>query len=207
MTRDARQPRESDDTVSGPSLRVVAQQWVSADGFAAGPGGEQVIFESVPEEADAASQHWNETLLDSVDEVLLGRRRYESFVQFWPGADLPIAPRVNSVPKVVFSRTLTHASWGTHAPLRVEQDPVARVRRKRQAGSDLLLLWGSLELMHALMRAGEVDEFDLFIAPLLLGSGTPLLPDRDPLRLDQIEAETWPGAMHSRYGIRRPVEP
>lgn len=138
------------------TFRVVAQQWVSVDGFAAGPDGEQVIFEAIPEAADLAGQRWNESLLDDVDEVLLGRTSCQSFVQFWPDAEVPIADRVNSIPKVVFSRTLPSARWGNSAPARVESDAVAYVEDCRQSGeAGTLLVWGSLNLMHSLVSAGS----------------------------------------------------
>lgn len=182
--------------------RVVAQQWVSLDGFASGPGGEGDIFAAVPPEADAASMAHNERLLPSVAEVLLGRRSYEAFVQVWPTADVPIAARVNTVPKVVLSRTLTAAPWGGFAPARVERDAVGHVRRRRQEAEGDLLLWGSLDLMATLLAAGEVDELDLFVAPLALGGGSPLLPPGLRLGLELVEAETWPGVVHLRYRVR-----
>ena len=181
------------------TARVIAQQWVSLDGYASGPDGEGEIFAVVPPEADAASMAHNERLLPSVAEVLLGRRSYESFVRVWPTADLPIAERVNTVPKVVISRTLREAPWGGFPPARVEQDAVAHVRRRRREVDGDLLVWGSLALMASLLEAGEVDELDLFVAPLALGGGTPLLPRRQDLEL--LEAEVWAGVLHARYRV------
>ncbi|MEX5720779.1 hypothetical protein [Geodermatophilus maliterrae] len=60
------------------------QQWISVDGMVAGPDGETDVFDAV---TDSPSDRHNAALLDSVDEVLLGRRTYEEFVQFWPTAE------------------------------------------------------------------------------------------------------------------------
>ncbi|MEV0605912.1 dihydrofolate reductase family protein [Polymorphospora rubra] len=185
-------------------MRVVAQQWVSVDGYAAGPRGEQDIFAAVRPGADAASQRWNDRLLDEVDSVLLGRRSYGAFSQFWPTSDEPIAERVNRIDKVVFSRTLDAAPWGTYEPATIVADAVSHVRERRRDGDDAtLLLWGSLAVMHGLMAARELDEFDLFVAPVALGAGTPLVPEGMTLQLTQVGQEIWDGAAHLRYTIDR----
>ena len=85
--------------------RVLVQQWVSVDGMVAGPNGETDVLDAVPD--FAPSDRHDTALLDSVDEVLLGRRTYEEFVQFWPMADgEPLAPLINALPKTVASTTL-----------------------------------------------------------------------------------------------------
>jgi dihydrofolate reductase len=182
--------------------RVIAQQWVSVDGFAAGPTDETEIFAAVDDMS--GSEEYNRRLLEHVDEVLLGRRSYESFVGFWPRAEgEPMAEAVNAIPKVVCSTTLREAPWGAFDPARVVPDAVAHVReRRREPGGDLLI-WGSLALMRSLLEAGEVDELDLFVAPIALGAGTPLVAQGGPYRLQQIDVEVWPSAVHLRYSVRR----
>jgi dihydrofolate reductase len=174
--------------------RVVVQQWMSVDGFLAGPGGEGDVFAAV---ADfSASEAHNTTLLASVDEVLLGRRTYEAFREFWPGAhDEPMAQLVNTLPKTVCTTTLTEAPWGTHAPARIVPDAVAHVRELQGTA----IVWGSVALMGALLAAGQVDEVELLVAPIALGAGTPL-PALPKLRL--LETETWPASViRTRYAV------
>lgn len=183
--------------------RVLVQQWVSVDGMVAGRNDETDISDAVPD--FAASDRHNTVLLDSVDEVLLGRRTYEEFVRFWPTADgEALAPLVNARPKTVASTTLDHAPWGGHRPARVVADAVAHVRSRRAAGgSGTTIVWGSVTVMRALFRAGEVDDLELFVAPVLLGTGTPLLPpDGPPVRLTLRDGETWPGGvLRARYAV------
>src|SRR5690242_9049600 len=95
--------------------RVIAQQWVSVDGFASGAVDESEIFAAMTDFTD--SERHNQRLLTEVDAVLLGRRTYETFVRFWPTATgQPMAELVNRIPKLVCSTTLTEAPWGDHPP-------------------------------------------------------------------------------------------
>ena len=180
---------------------MIAQQWISVDGYAAGPADEQEIFAAV--EDFTGSEAYNRALLEHVDEVLLGRRSYETFAAFWPFADdQPMAAAVNSIAKVVCSATLREAPWGAFAPAEIVTDAVAHVRSRRSEPGGDILIWGSLALMRSLLEAGEVDELDLFVAPIALGAGTPLIAPGGPYRLQQIEAQAWPSATHIRYAVR-----
>jgi dihydrofolate reductase len=107
--------------------RVLAQQWISADGFTAGPGGEGDVFAAVDD--DAATEAHNRALLPGFGEVLLGRRTYELFAAFWPYADdQPMAATVNAMRRTVASNVLAVAPWGSHAPASVVPDAAAHVR-------------------------------------------------------------------------------
>ncbi|MEU4422229.1 dihydrofolate reductase family protein [Actinoplanes sp. NPDC024001] len=186
--------------------RVIVQQWISADGFVAGPGGEGDVFAAVQD--FSASEAHNVALLETVDEVLLGRRTYEIFVEFWPTAhDEPMARLVNRIPKTVCSTTLDQAPWGEHRPALVVADAVGHVRDRRDRQQGDTIVWGSVRLMRSLLAAGEVDLLELFVAPVLLGAGTPLLtPGDQQLRLRVAETEHWPAdVIHTRYAIDRRV--
>jgi dihydrofolate reductase len=181
--------------------RVLVQQWVSVDGMVAGRNDETDTSDAVPD--FAASDRHNTVLLDSVDEVLLGRRTYEEFVQFWPTADgEALAPLINALPKTVASTTLGAAPWGEHPPARIVADAVEHIRSRRTAGATgTTIVWGSIAVMRALLRAELVDDLELFVAPVLLGAGTLLLDPASPtVRLTLQESETWPGgSLRARY--------
>ena len=164
------------------------------------------VFAAVEDSSD--SERHNLAMLESVDVVLLGRRTYESFVQFWPTADEePMAVSVNAMPKVVCSTTLTEAPWGTHAPAEVVADGVEHVRRLRSEPGGDVLVWGSINLMRSLLRAGVLDEIELFVAPIALGSGTPLLAPDGPYGLTRTGGDLWPsGVVRLRYAVN-PVSP
>jgi dihydrofolate reductase len=183
--------------------RVLVQQWVSVDGMVAGPNGETDVFDAVTD--FSASDRHNTALLDSVDEVLLGRRTYEEFVQFWPTAeDEALAPLINALPKTVASTTLGAAPWGEHPPARVIPDAVEHIRSRRTAGvTGTTIIWGSITVMRALLSAELVDDLEVFVAPVLLGTGTPLLdPAGPPVRLVLQDSESWPGgSIRARYAV------
>lgn len=182
--------------------RVIVQQWVSVDGLLAGRNGEGDVFAAVDD--FSASEAHNTALLDSVDEVLLGRRTYEIFTAFWPSArDQPMAQQINTLPKTVCSTSLEQAPWGDHAPARVVPDAVAHVREQRAAQTGDIIVWGSVSVARSLFAADEVDELELFIAPILLGGGTRLLTaDDQPVSLRLQESENWPAnVIHTRYAV------
>lgn len=180
---------------------VIVQQWVSVDGFLAGPNGESDVFAAVDD--FTASEAHNTALLADIDEVLLGRRTYEAFAAYWPAAgDEPMARQVNALPKTVCSTTLTSAAWGRYPAPRLIRDAVEHVRAGREARTRVVV-WGSVSVMRALLAAGEVAELELLVAPTALGSGTPLLAaGAAPLSLRLTASETWPGGVvRLRYAV------
>ncbi len=109
--------------------------------------------------------------------LLFGRITYEMMASFWPTAQaaaaMPVvAERMNHLPKVVFSRTLRNTSWENTRL--VESDPVREVRRLKQESGLNLALMGSGSLLAPLAQAGLVDEFQLVVNPIALGSGRSL---------------------------------
>lgn len=188
-------------------MRVLVQQWVSVDGMVAGPGGETDVFDAVSD--FGPSERHNAALLADVDDVLLGRRTYEEFVRFWPTAEgEALAPLVNALPKTVASTTLRAAPWGGHAPARTVPDAAEHVRTRRADGTAATtIVWGSVTVMQALLVAGLVDEVELFVAPVLLGTGRPLLgPTSPPVRMSMQETEVWPGGvLRVRYAVEPPA--
>lgn len=159
--------------------RLIMEQWLSLDGYAEDRDGTLDFFPSTEE--NRYSDRDQLAFLDTVDTILLGRRTYELFVDFWPTATSDreiIADRLNAIPKVVCSNTLTEAPWGTWQPARVARgDATDEVRRlKAQEGKDIVL-WGSLSLAQQLVAADLIDDYHLQLCPIVLGGGRRLLPD------------------------------
>ncbi|SCE51329.1 dihydrofolate reductase family protein [Streptomyces sp. OspMP-M43] len=113
------------------------------------------------------------------DALLLGRRTFEDFRGYWPlQTDDPtgIAAYLDQVPKYVVSGTLTDLGWRNATVL--TGDPVEEVRRlKAEEGGKDIVLTGSITLAHALIAAGAVDEYRLFVHPAVQGRGRRLFPD------------------------------
>lgn len=188
-----------------PGVQVIVQEWLSLDGYAAGPRGESDLFAGVAPETSVAGQEWNMRLLPHVDEVLLGRTTYELFAAYWPTADEPIAGQLNMIRKTVASRTLSSAPWGAYREAAVVPDAVSYIRQRRREGGKFLI-WGSVSILHALMEAGEVDELDLFIAPIMLGEGLRAFPERS-LLLQLHTVKLFSGTLHTRYRPSQPRQP
>ncbi|MFJ4966941.1 hypothetical protein EES43_03175 [Streptomyces sp. ADI96-02] len=112
------------------------------------------------------------------DALLVGRRTFEDFRGYWPlQTDDPsgITAYLDQVRKYVVSSTLTDPRWQNSTVL--AGDPVEEVGRlKRQEGEDIVLT-GSITLAHTLIAAGLVDEYRLFVYPVVQGRGRRLFPD------------------------------
>jgi dihydrofolate reductase len=158
--------------------KVILEEWLSLDGFAADGDGRLDYFPST--EANKFSDRDQLAFLDSVDTILLGRRTYELFVEFWPSVSPEqeiIAERLNSLPKIVFSNTLRAAPWGEWPPARVVSgDAVAEIRRLKEEDGKHMVLWGSISLAQQLIVADVIDEYHIQICPTILGAGRALFP-------------------------------
>ena len=110
--------------------------------------------------------------VQEIGAVLYGRATYEGMASYWTTATGATAEFMNSVPKVVFSRTLAAATWTNSRLVRGDAaDEVASL--KREQGKDLFV-FGSAQLSDSLMRRGLFDEYRLCIAPIVLRNGVPL---------------------------------
>jgi dihydrofolate reductase len=105
--------------------------------------------------------------LYACDALLLGRVTYEHFAAAWPGMtdEEGFAERMNSIPKFVASTTLAEATWNAT----VIRDLAAEVPKLKQQHE--LLVMGSGGLVHALREHDLVDEYEIWIHPILLGAG------------------------------------
>ena len=158
--------------------RLILEEWLSLDGFAVDKDGKLDFFPT--SETDKFSDRDQLKFLDSVDTILLGRKTYELFVDYWPTATTDteiIADRLNALPKLVFSNTLREAPWGTWDPAQVVGgDAVTEIKRLKAQEGKHMVLWGSLSLAQDLIEADLIDEYHLQICPTLVGGGRPLFP-------------------------------
>lgn len=147
-----------------------------------------------PWEIDWHNYVWGEELerfsieqSKTIGTLLFGRLTYEGMAGYWSQEKGEIADFMNSVPKVVFSRTLDKADWNNTRLVKGNaEEEVAKL--KGQPGKDLFI-FGSANLSASLTRKRLIDEYRLGLAPVILGGGNPLFKD-DPerLRLRLVEA-------------------
>ncbi|WP_020670811.1 dihydrofolate reductase family protein [Amycolatopsis nigrescens] len=181
--------------------KVILQEIVSVDGFAAGPQGELGFFDAVDDYSEVDQD--NLRILAEVDTIVLGAETYRLFVEYWPTADdEPVAKSVNAIPKLVFSSTMDSAPWGRWPAARVVRGPATDeiAALKRKPGGDIMV-WGSISLAQTLLQAGLVDEIQLRVCPVLLGRGRRLFDDA-PAGLELIEAKPYRTGMVSLRYLR-----
>jgi dihydrofolate reductase len=165
--------------------KLIYSMGVSLDGFIAGPGGE--IDWSAPD--DELHRFHNEQTRE-LGALLCGRRLYEEMV-YWETAherpelgetELEFARIWQALPKIVFSTTLTSVEGNARRARGGVADEVAAL--KQEPGKDLAV--GGAGLASTCIELGLVDEYRLFVSPVVLGGGTPFfppLPDRIDLEL------------------------
>lgn len=143
------------------------------------------------------------------DAFLLGRRTYETFAAYWPNVEDPtdpIATPLNRLPKYVASRTLDTVHW--HNSTLLAGDVVEAVAAlKRRPGREIQV-HGSAALLQTLMRHNLVDEYLLWIYPVVLGGGKRLFPEGcAPGAMKLIDSRTTgSGAVALTYRPAGPVE-
>ncbi|MCX4790194.1 MULTISPECIES: dihydrofolate reductase family protein [unclassified Streptomyces] len=159
--------------------KIILMMSVSLDGFIEGPDRE-IDWHLVDDELH---RHFNEQLR-AMGGFLDGRVTYELMAGFWPTADAdpssagPVAEFAGiwrDMPKIVFSRTLERADWNTTIRREVDVDEIKAL--KAQPGGDLVV--GGADLASSFMRHDLIDEYRIYIHPVLIGRGKPLFPASD----------------------------
>lgn len=155
--------------------KVIVSNLVSLDGFIAGPNGEIDWF-SWDKELEA----YCKDQIAWMGAILFGRVTYELMAGYWPGAsdkenDPAIIDAMNNLPKIVFSRTLENVPWNNSRLVKDDiEGEVARL--KREPGKDIVI-YGSGSIVSALSQAGLIDEYRIFVNPVVLGGGKPSFPN------------------------------
>jgi dihydrofolate reductase len=189
-------------------MKLAAAEFLTLDGVYQGPGGPdedrrggfdrggwQAPFE------DEEVGPFITSVYERMDAMLLGRTTWEIWNAYWPNNDWgdPVSHGINVLPKYVPSTTLRDPTWqNTHV---IAGDVEAAVRElKAKPGRDLLLQ-GSGVLLRWLLERDLVDELNLLIYPLVLGSGLRLFPDEGQThRLELLQSRVTPaGVMIQTY--------
>jgi dihydrofolate reductase len=168
--------------------RIVVAEFVTLDGYMVGPdedmswvagGFDQRMHDDIARDMD-----------DTYDTFVFGRATYDIFAAYWPHAapydegdelrpaegkeDRRVIRALNDGPKVVFSATMTEPKWAnTHVVAGELEDEIRQL--KREPGK-AMLVQGSASIVHALGQADLVDEYHLYVHPVLLGEGKALFP-------------------------------
>ncbi len=190
--------------------KLIVTEFVTLDGVAQGPGGPDEDLEGgfvhggwqAPFDDEGAGEVVYEQAR-SMGALLLGRKTYDIFAGYWPRAseEIPFTGLLNGIPKYVASRTLAGLlAWPGSTLVTGEfVESIAALKDRH----DEVQVIGSLDLVQSLMRFGLVDRVNLWMYPVLLGSGKRVFADGTvPTALRLIESVTYPsGMLHLTYDL------
>jgi dihydrofolate reductase len=170
------------------AARIVVTEFVSLDGVMEAPGGEPDFkYPAWTFEFDRGDDGNGFKLEEtrSADALLLGRRTYDSFAGAWPQRDGEFADKFNAMPKYVVSTTLKDPEW-TNVTVLGSGDATAQVRKLKAELDGELQVPGSHRLVQELIASDLVDQINLMVFPVILGTGKKAFeetPERRNLRL------------------------
>lgn len=193
--------------------KIIAITQVTLDGVMQAPGGPEEDPRNgfshggwaMPFFDEAANQVISETIASEFD-MLLGRRTYEIFAAYWPNhGDNPIGKAFNKATKYVVTHSLDQLDWENSK--RIGGDVVNEVRELKASDGPVLHIWGSGELLQTLIAAELVDEYYMWIFPLVLGEGKRLFENGLPPRGFSLVAtrNTPKGVLLNTYRPAGPV--
>ena len=171
--------------------KIVVTEFSSLDGVMEAPGGEDFKYKGWSFEFDRGDDG-NQFKLDETrdaDALLLGRRTYESFAGAWPNREGEFADKFNTMPKYLVSSTINDPEWNNTTVL--EGDVVEAVRKLRKEFDGVIQVPGSRQLVQDLVENDLVDQVNLMIFPVVLGTGKRVFgeySDKKDMRL--VESKT-----------------
>jgi dihydrofolate reductase len=155
---------------------LIVNTFVTLDGVMQAPGGPEEDPSGGFQHGGWSFGYWDESMEKAMGEtmgkpfdLLVGRKTYEIFAGFWPHADDPAAEPLNKATKHVASTTLKQLDWENSRL--IEGDVPAGVRALKEQDGPELQVHGSANLIQTLLQHGLIDEFRLFIFPVVLGTG------------------------------------
>jgi len=172
--------------------------FMTLDGVMQAPGGPDEDRDGAFEHGGWSFPYFSDDMGDVIDSafgradcILLGRGTYEIFAASWPNfpdQDDPVASQLNTLPKYVVSTTLDKPEWGPTTIIRGDV-PAEVAKLKRQYDGEVQV-HGSAGLAQTLHAHGLIDEYRLFIEPIVLGTGKRLFePGAAPTGLRLVEAK------------------
>ena len=152
--------------------KIILFNMMTLDGFFEGPNRE-IDWHNVDNE-------FNEFAIEQLNNasvLIFGRITYELMAGYWPTSDAlsddpVVAEKMNSLPKIVFSKTLNNPGWNNTRLVRGDPEKVCRELKEKNDKD--IFIFGSAGLASKFMHLGLIDEYRIMINPLILGNGKPL---------------------------------
>jgi dihydrofolate reductase len=163
--------------------RLIVSTFLTLDGVMQAPGGPREDQSGGFEHGGWSVNYWDEEMANVMSgymsvpfDLVLGRRTYEIFAAYWPSAPEEAGAKpLNDATKYVASRSRPSLDW--NESILIEGDAAEGIERLKHADGPELQVHGSGDLVQTLLRHGLVDEFRLWVFPLVLGSGKRLFAD------------------------------
>jgi dihydrofolate reductase len=185
--------------------KLIVEEWMSLDGYVADKNGGLDFFTHLTAEQNTFSDAHQVKFMETVDTIVLGRKTYELFVDFWPNATIDqeiMADKINETKKIVFTHTLAKAPWGKWADAQIiSGEAIEAIKGLKQLPGKNLVLWGSISLVQRLMQVNLIDEYHIQLCPVLTAGGRNLFTQQiNPSHLNLIEVRHYPtGAVFLNY--------
>ena len=189
--------------------RITSNTFVTLDGVMQGPGGPDEDRDGGFTHGGWSVGYFDEGVGNAVDQwmnkispngdLLLGRKTYEIFANYWPSeqideADRDIANPLNAATKYVVSESLSSLSWGPN--VLINGDVVGRLTEIKSGDGPDLQVHGSSVLLQTLLKHGLIDFMQVIIMPCVLGTGKKLFGEGiAPTGMKVVEIETTPGGV------------
>ncbi len=184
--------------------KIVVSEFVSADGVMEAPETWQFPFQTG--EIGAITERQT----NAIEALLLGRVTYEVFAGFWPtqtNNEFGVADKYNRMPKYVVSTTLQKGDWNNSTL--IQSNIIEEIRKLKQQPGGAIGIIGSATLVHSLLDAGLVDEVQLLVHPLVLGTGVRLFVEGGrPFSMQLADSQILAnGVVFLSYQIERHEQP
>ena len=177
--------------------KVKLQMQMSLDGYVARPNGE--LDWMTWDQDDKLIQFIN-SLIDSSDTILLGRKMTDGFVSYWENVvnnkpdspDFSLAKKMVDTPKVVFTKTLDKSTWNNTTLAKGNlAEEIANL--KKQTGKDIIV-YGGAGFVSSLIKEGLIDEYHLIVNPTAIGNGMTIFNSLDRIqKFTPIQAKLYSG--------------
>lgn len=170
--------------------KLIVSEFISLDGVIEAPQNWHFPF---------VTDDMQQEVMKGINEpeaFLYGRRTYEEFAGFWPTVEdggSGLANKLNSAPKYVVSTTLDKADWNNTTI--IKSNVVDEIRKLKQQGDGMIGLTGSATLIESLLDAGLIDEYQLFVHPVVVGSGKRLFKEGSKATLKLVGSKPFQGGV------------
>ena len=163
--------------------KIIVTEFITLDGVVEAPGGDETPHPHGGWQAQYSSPEGGKYKMDellSVDALLLGRKTYDQFANYWPTQTGNVfGDSMNQYPKYVVSNSLQKAEWNNSHILR---DVAKDVAELKETNGGNILIYGSATLVKSLLHLNLIDELRLMVIPVSVGGGLRLFDDNLELK-------------------------